>query len=96
MIKYNFSVIFYITNSYKENWKSNGVDIQKISILKEEKEILYQAFSFYFVIDVIIDIEKQEAKIYLKTIGKKNILEEKIREGKEIQYNQKENIVEPI
>ena len=80
----------------KEGWKSNGIDIQDISLRKTEQEILYQPFSFYIVTDVRIDIKKREAYIYLKTIGKKEILEEKIREGKNIRYNEQENIIETI
>ena len=91
-----FSVLFEITNSFKEGWKSNGIDIQDISLRKSEQEILYQPFSFYIVTDVRIDIKKREAYIYLKTIGKKEILEEKIREGKNIRYNEQENIIETI
>ena len=91
-----FSVLFEITNSFKEGWKSNGIDIQDISLRKTEQEILYQPFSFYIVTDVRIDIKKREAYIYLKTIGKKEILEEKIREGKNIRYNEQENIIETI
>ncbi len=41
-----------------------------------------------------IDTEKHTADIYLETIGKKEILEEKIKEEKSIRYNYIENIME--
>ena len=89
-----FSVIYIITNYCKNNWISNGVNIQKESVFKTEKEILYQPFSFYYVRDVQIDLKNYTADIYLDTIGKYEILEEKIKIGKQIKYNEKENIME--
>ena len=41
-----------------------------------------------------IDFEKHTADIYLETIGKKEILEEKIKEDKSISYNYIDNIME--
>ena len=89
-----FSVVFTIKNCWKEKWISNGIDIQNISQYHKEKEILYQPFSFYFVRDVRIDIENYIADIDLETIGKEEILEEKIKLGKEIKYNEKERKIE--
>ena len=67
-----FSVIFKIKNIYKKNWISNG-----ILNIENEKEIVFQPFSFYNVIDVKIDYKNYTADIYLETIGKTEILEEK-------------------
>ena len=89
-----FSVVFIIKNFTKKQWISNGIDIQKESQYKTEKEILYQPFSFYYVRDVQIDIKNYLADIYLDTIGKTEILEEKIKIGKEIEYNKKEGIMQ--
>ena len=89
-----FSVIYIITNNYKEKWIPNGVNIEKESVFKTEKEILYQPFSFYYVRDVQIDLNNYKADIYLETIGKYEILEEKIRMGKQIQLNKEKRIME--
>ena len=89
-----FSVVFIITNFCKSNWISNGINVQKLSAYKNEKEILYQPFSFYYVRDVHIDIKNYTADIYLETIGKEEILEEKIKIGKNIQYNENKKIME--
>ena len=89
-----FSVVYYITNNYKSNWISNGINVQNVSLFKKEKEILYQPFSFYFVRDVQIDYTNYTADIYLETIGKTEILEEKIRQGMKIEYNKDQNIVQ--
>ncbi len=92
--KLYFSVIYHITNNYKENWISNGVDIKDLSTIKSEKEVLYQPFSFYYVKDVKINLEKYTADIDLCTIGKVEILEEKIKDGKNIEYNKEEEIMQ--
>ena len=55
---------------------------------------MFLPFSFYYVRDVQIDIKNYTADIYLETIGKKEILEEEIKKGKEIEYNQNENIIQ--
>jgi len=89
-----FSVVFIIKNINKKKWISNGIDVQKESQYKIEKEILYQPFSFYYVRDVQIDIKNYMADIYLDTIGKFEILEEKIKVGKEIEYNKSEGIMQ--
>ena len=89
-----FSVIYIITNYFKKNWISNGVNIETESVFKYEKEILYQPFSFYYVRDVQIDLANCSADIYLDTIGKNEILEEKIKIGKNITYNEKEKIMQ--
>ena len=41
-----FSVLFIIKNLWNYNWISNGINIQKESVYNE-KEILYQPFSFF-------------------------------------------------
>lgn len=89
-----FSVVFYIKNSFQNaNWISNGINIQKVS-KEKEGEILYQPFSFYYLRDVQIDIRNHKADIYLETIGKTEILEEQVKNGKNLEYNRKMNIME--
>ena len=89
-----FSVIYIIKNHYKKNWISNGVNIENESVFKTEREILYQPFSFYYVRDVQINTDEFTADIYLETIGKKEILEEKIKKGENIEYNENEKIMQ--
>jgi len=92
--QFKFSVLFYIKNIYKNNWISSGINIQDVSSNKKEKEHLFLPFTFYYVRDVRIDIKNHTADIYLETIGKKGILEEEIKNGKEIEYNKNENIIQ--
>ena len=88
-----FSVTFNITNICKSNWIPSAINIQNISTYKNEKEIVIQPFSFFHVIGVIIDTNNYIGEIYLESIGKTEILEEKIKCGKEIQYNRNENLM---
>ena len=78
-----FSVMFHIENIHKENWISNGVDIHEVSEYFVEQEVLYLPFSFYYVTKVEINLDKKIADIYLRTCGKKEIIEEKIKTEKE-------------
>ena len=89
-----FSVIYIITNNYKNNWVPNGINVQEESAYKNEKEILFQPFSFYYVRKIDINKENYTADIYLETVGKIEILEEKIKRGKILSYNKSYNIME--
>ena len=89
-----FSVVFNIKNSFgNANWISNGINIQNVAVEKE-REILYQPFSFYYLRDVQIDMKNYKADIFLETIGKTEILEEQVKNGKSLEYNRKMNIME--
>ena len=91
-----FSVVFNIKNNFKKKWISNGINVQQLSEFQDEREILYQPFSFYYVRDAQIDIKNYMADIFLETIGKEEILEEQIKMGKNIIYNPKEQIMQAI
>ena len=68
--------------------------MQEESAFKNEKEILFQPFSFYYVRKIDINKENYTADIYLETVGKIEILEEKIKRGKILSYNKSYNIME--
>ena len=89
----NFSVIYRIINVYQNGFISNGVNIQELSKY-EEKEYLFQPFSFFYLNDIHIDFNKKTADILLETVGKKEILEEKIKGGKEIKYSRLKKVME--
>ena len=87
-----FSVIYKIKNHIIPNSIPCGINIQNESVY-QEKEILFQPFSFYYVKNVKFDYENYLADIELETIVKKEILEEKIRIGKKVIYDKKNNLV---
>ena len=90
-----FSVIFYINNIWNKGWIPNGINIQEVSYYKEsEKEVLFQPFSFCFVKDVKFDLKKFTADIYLDTVGKTENLENAIKNGKKIEYNEDLKIIQ--
>ena len=89
-----FSTIFYINNIYQYNFISNAIDISEPSIYPGEREYLFLPFSFFRVKDVKINTNDYIADIYLETVGKKQILENEIKLGKEIEYNSQENIIQ--
>ena len=93
-LKRLFSTNFILEIHYKNNFISNGINIENISLFPDEKEHLFQPFSFYFLKDVIIDTNNYTAEIYLETIGKLEILEEQIKKGKEIEYNENQKIMQ--
>ena len=87
-MKHFFSVIFIIRNIYKSNYIPNGIKVENYS------EIVFLPFSFFYINKVQINHNNYTADIYLDTIGKKEILEEQIKKGREIKYNEIENIME--
>ena len=92
--KFLFSTNFILEIHHKNNFISNGINVEKISDFPKEKMNLFLPFSFYFLRDVLIDIKNYTADIYLETIGKLEILEEQIKKGKEIEYNEKQKIMQ--
>ena len=87
---YIFSVIFYITYLYKENWIPNLINFK----IFDRTINYFIPFSFYHLKDIKINLKNYTAKIYLESIGRTEILEENIRIGKEIEYNEKENFMQ--
>ena len=92
----DFSVVFYINNHYEDGFISNGVDIIELAKIKKEKEILYQAFSFYHVEKVDINLVERSADIKLRTIGKKCILEEEIKKGNDFEFDEINDVMKLI
>ena len=90
---YKFSVSFKIKNDYINNWIPNAINIKSVYD-NFQNEFIFLPFTFFHVKDVKIDIKNHTAEIFLKTIGKKEILEMQIKNNKEIEYNQNENIIQ--
>ena len=87
-----FSVILKIKNYVGKNCVSCGINIQDVSEF-DEKEILFQPFSFFFVEDVKFDYENYTVDIDMEMISKKEKLEEKIRKGRKIIYDKDLNLL---
>jgi len=71
-------------------------DIYSTDCEEEENFKIFLPFTFYYVKDVKIDTKKYTVDIYLETIGKTEILKEKIKMGKKVEYNEEKNIIKII
>ena len=91
-----YFVSFIINYKYKKSNIPNCFNIQPFSPYPKEEEVVFQFFSFFKIIDVKIDNKAKTGKIILDSIGRKEILENKIYEDYDIIYNSKENILEAI
>jgi hypothetical protein len=89
-----FSVILTIKNNYKTGWVPIAINVRNISEYPSEEERIFQPFNFYKITNVNIKTDDYTADINLETIGRKEILEEKLKNGGKIRYNLKENIME--
>lgn len=92
--KYNFfSVIITIKYLYKDEYEPSCFELKDLSQHPEEQEYIALPFTFYSVEKVDINCEKYTCDIELNVIGKKEILENKIKEPKKaIDINQ-ENVL---
>ena len=69
IINLTFQTYFTIINK-----NQNAIDIHNYSFYKDERENLFQPFSFYYVKDSKIDIKNYTAEIYLESIEKIEII----------------------
>ena len=92
--EFKFSLLMEIDHSYKEGFFPLCFYISNISKYKNEEEFLFQPFTFFKIKNFKVDYEKYLIRLYLETINKKEILEEKINQNKKIYYNKEEKVIE--
>ena len=83
-----FSVILKINYKFCREFIPYAIDISKCSAYPDELERLFLPFSFFYIKSINIDYVKNIADIEMDSIGKKEILEERLCEGNNIQYNE--------
>ena len=92
--KKKFYVSLKIKFNHKDNiWLPNCYSVSTAAF----PEKIFQLFTFFIIKNVIINEEKQSGEIFLESIGRKEILEEKMSNEYEINYitfNANENIFE--
>ena len=81
-----YEVEFTIYYNHNDNYKSN--------CFKSSNDWIFQLFTFFKIRNVEIDQEKKKAEIYLDSINRKEILEEKIYPDNDIIYNIENNVIE--
>ena len=82
-----YGTVITINYIHKEGFIPSAVDISQISKYPEEKECLFFPYSFFKVKNIEINLNEKTAKIELDSIGKREILETKLREGFKLNYN---------
>ena len=82
-----FATLITINYKYINGFYPTAIDVSKISAFKNEKEELFPPYSFFKIKHVNIEYENHEAKIELDSIGKKEIFEEKLKDGYNLFYN---------
>ena len=92
-----FSILMEIEHNWKEGLYPLCFDIKSISAIPDEEEFLFHPFTFFKIKEFSIDYENYLIKMKLKTINKKEILENKINEGNNrIKYNKEEKLIEVV
>ena len=83
-----FSVVLVIDHKFRKgNAVPNGINIESISLYKSESECLFLPFSFFKVKKVDINLEKFECDIEVENYSRKFILEEKMKNGYNLNFN---------
>ena len=92
--KNKFSVSLRIQFNHRDKiWLPNCYSVSTAAF----PEKIFQLFTFFIIKNVIINEEKQSGEIFLESIGRKEILEERIYNDMEINYisyNEREKIFE--
>ena len=89
-----FSTLIKINYNWNKDLFPLCFDIKELSKYTTEEEYLFHPFSFFKINEFKIDLSNNILELTLETIGKKEILENKINDGKKIILNESENIIE--
>lgn len=81
-----FSVVLTIKYNFSEGAIPNAVNIESISNFQSESECLFLPFSFFLVKSVKINLKEFQCDIEIENISRKSILEEKIKNGGELNF----------
>ena len=87
-----FSVIYLIKNVVDKSIPF-GVNIENLSHYNSEEEILFQPFAFYLVKNVEFDYEEFSVDIELEALLRKEILENEIKNGKQVNFDKIQNLI---
>ena len=82
-----FSVIMVINYKFSNNFIYSAIDISKCSDYPNEEERLFPPFTFFKLNKLNIDYNNYTSSIELDSIGRKEILEKRIRNGNILKYN---------
>ena len=88
-----FSVIIKIEYLYDDGYEPVVFDLKDLAQYPDEEEYFLLPFTFLKLKNIKIDSKKFNVDIDLEIVGKLEILETYIKDGKTIQYNEEEHIM---
>ena len=88
-----FSVILNIEYYYDNNFEPSIFDINELMPYPDEEEFIALPFTFFEVKKIEYNTKNMDADIYLNVIGKSEILENKIKKGKKLVYDENRKIM---
>ena len=89
-----FSSLITIEYNWNDGLFPLCFDITDIAKYKTEKECLFHPYTFFKIKNFKIDLINYTLDLELETIGKKEILEEKLKLGKKIKLNESQDLLE--
>ena len=91
--KDKYSVIMTINYPYKKEYEPSIYKVKDLSYFPNEEEHILLPFTFLKLSKINIDSDNYIADIDLEVIGKREILENKIKESKLIDYDKNSNVM---
>lgn len=88
-----YSVIIQIDYLYDDGYEPCVFDLRELAQYPDEEEYILFPFTFLYLKNIVIDSKKLTADIHLEIIGKSEILEFQIKNGKSIHYDKQKNIM---
>lgn len=88
-----YSVILSIYYLHDDGFEPCIIDLKDLAQYPDEEQYIVLPFTFMKIKKITIDSKKYIADIDLEIVGKKEILEYKIKEKKEIEFDDKNNIM---
>ena len=91
--KDTYSVIMKIDYLYDDGFEPCVFDLRELAQYPDEEEYILIPFTFLYLKEIDIDSKKLIADIHFEIIGKSEILEFQIKNGKSIGYDKNKNIM---
>ena len=86
--KEKYETIITINYLYKKGFIPTTVDVSEISQFKEEEECLFFPYTFFIIKNIKINYNDKTAEIELDAIGRKEIIETKLKDRYKLNYNE--------
>jgi hypothetical protein len=91
-----FSVMITINFLYDEGFTPSIFNLSELISYPDEEEFIVLPFTFFHLVKVKIDESKMNVDIEMTVIGKFGFLEERVRMGKKLYFNEKKFIMESV